>query len=103
MRIREVDEARAEGDRFRLEGGLGVLAIATEDAEGRRALFTFVTDELIGRGVRAGDLIRDMAAVAGGRGGGRPHMAQGGVEDPSRVDAALRQGEVLLRSALGGT
>jgi alanyl-tRNA synthetase len=101
MRIRDVDEARAEGDRFRSEGGSGVLAVSTEDAEGRSALFAFVTDELIGRGVRAGDLIREMAAVAGGRGGGRPHMAQGGVEDPSRVEAALRHGEALLRAALG--
>jgi len=103
MRIRDVEEARAVGDQFRAEGGSGVLSVATEDAEGRYALFAFVTDELIGRGVRAGDLVRGMAAVAGGRGGGRPHMAQGGVEDPARVEEALRQGEVLLRLALGET
>jgi alanyl-tRNA synthetase len=52
--------------------------------------------------VRAGSLIRDITAVVGGKGGGKPHMAQGGIEDPSRVEEALRVGESVLRQAMEG-
>ena len=63
------------------------------------------TDDLIGRGVRADVVVREIASVVGGRGGGRPHMAQAGVEDPGRIDEALRMGrevlEKLIREAGG--
>ena len=64
-----------------------------------------VTDDLIGRGIRADAVVREIASVVGGRGGGRPHMAQAGVEDPERIDEALRMGrevvERLTREAGG--
>jgi alanyl-tRNA synthetase len=101
MRVRDAEDARRYGDHFREEATMAAAAVATESADGRRALFVFVTDDLVGRGIRAGDLVREIAAVAGGRGGGRPHMAQGGVEDEGRVDEALRHGEVVLRSLAG--
>ncbi len=65
------------------------------------ALFTFVTDELISRGVRADAIVREIAAIVGGRGGGRPHMAQAGVEDPSRIDEALMAGASTVGTLLG--
>ena len=101
MRGRDADDARSFGDAFREGESMAVAALATEAADGRLGLFVFVTDDLIARGVRAGTLVKEMAAVAGGRGGGRPHMAQGGVEDPNRIEDALRVGEVSLRNALG--
>ncbi len=100
LRVRDADDARAFGDAFRESEASGVLAVASEGPEERRTLFVFVTDDLIGRGVRAGDLVREIARVVGGRGGGRPHLAQGGIEDPSRIEEALRSGAEYLRSAL---
>jgi len=100
LRVRNADDARAFGDAFREGESMSVAAVATEAADGRLGLFVFVTDDLISKGVKAGALVRDMAAVAGGRGGGRPHMAQGGIEDPTRVEDALRAGEESLRTAL---
>ncbi|TVP58871.1 MAG: alanine--tRNA ligase [Gemmatimonadales bacterium] len=102
LRVRDADDARAFGDRFREEASLAAAVVAARTPDDREALHAFVTDDLIGLGVRAGDLIRDVAAVTGGRGGGRPHMAQGGVEDEARVDDALREGEAVLRRLLGG-
>jgi alanyl-tRNA synthetase len=66
----------------------------------RAALFAFVTDDLIRRGVRADAVVREVAAIVGGRGGGRPHMAQAGVEDPSRLDEALCAGAAAVRDML---
>jgi alanyl-tRNA synthetase len=100
MKVKDADDARAFGDAFRSEESGAVAAVASESADGKRALFVFVTDDLISRGVKAGDLVREIAAVAGGRGGGRPHMAQGGIEDASRVDEALGRGEEILRRLL---
>ena len=100
MRVKDADDARAFGDAFRERESAAVAALATEASDGKLSLFVFVTDDLIGRGVKAGVLVGEIAAVAGGRGGGRPHMAQGGVEDPDRLDEALRSGEALLREAL---
>jgi alanyl-tRNA synthetase len=100
-RIRDAEDARSFGDSFREEASMSVAAVATETPDGRRALFVFVTDDLVGKGVRAGDLVREIARVVGGRGGGRPHMAQGGVEDGARVDEALRHGATVLQALAG--
>jgi alanyl-tRNA synthetase len=48
-----------------------------------------VTDDLRARGVRADAIVRDLAAAAGGKGGGKPHMAQAGLPDASRIATAL--------------
>jgi alanyl-tRNA synthetase len=77
--------------------GAAVLAARYPD---KVALFTVVTDDLVDRGVRADRLIREIAQMTGGSGGGRPHMAQGGVGDPSRLDEALRRVPGLVRELL---
>ena len=100
LRVRDADDARNYGDAFREQESWGVVVVAAEAAGEKPALFVFVTDDLINKGVRAGDLIRPIAALAGGRGGGRPHMAQGGVEELEKVDEALEGGQDVLRKAL---
>jgi alanyl-tRNA synthetase len=49
-----------------------------------------VTDDLTDR-VRAGDLVRELAAVVGGRGGGKPNLAQAGGPDVGKLDEALQK------------
>ncbi len=61
-----------------------------------------VTDDLIGRGVRADRVVREVAEMTGGSGGGRPHMAQGGVGDPAKVAEALGKAPEIVRSLLEG-
>jgi alanyl-tRNA synthetase len=101
MKVRDAEDARVFGDTFRARESSSVATVAAEAPDGEVSLFVFVTDDLVGRGVRAGTLVKDIAAVTGGRGGGKPHMAQGGVEDASRLDDALRAGEGVLRQLLG--
>jgi alanyl-tRNA synthetase len=48
-----------------------------------------VTDDVIKRGVKAGDLVRDAAKIIGGGGGGRPNMAQAGGKDAGKLPQAL--------------
>jgi alanyl-tRNA synthetase len=101
LRSRDADDARKWGDAFLASGRSGVAVVGAELPNDKRTLFTFVTDDLISRGVRADAVVREVAAIVGGRGGGRPHMAQAGVEDAERLDEALRSGADVVRRLLG--
>ena len=72
-----------------------VLASATPD--GKVALLASGTDGAVSAGFAAGAIIKDIAGLVGGRGGGRPNMAQAGGSDASGIDAALD----AARAALG--
>jgi len=103
VRAGDVKELQSLGDavREKLGSGVGVLAASFDD--GKNTLLVVVTDDLRDRGVRADALIKDIAAVAGGRGGGKPHMAQAGIPDASRFEEAFARAPELVRSALGGS
>ena len=81
--------AMADGLRESLGSGVGVLGA---DIGGKVSFIAVVTDDLIkGRGLKAGDIVRGVAQLAGGSGGGKPHLAQAGGRDPSKLDEALEQ------------
>jgi len=73
--------------RARLQSGAAIVHVAQDD--GKTAFLGVVTDDWIARGLKAGDLVRTASRTTGSGGGGRPHLAQGGVGDASRVEAAL--------------
>ena len=56
-----------------------------------------VSDDLIAKGLKAGDWVKQVAAVAGGGGGGRPQMAQGSGKEPAAIEAALDKARDLAR------
>jgi alanyl-tRNA synthetase len=91
-----VDELKQAADLLRdgLQSGVGVLAAAM----GEKVQFVcVVTKDLIEqRKLKAGDIVREVAAAAGGSGGGSPHMALAGAKDPARIDAALQQVESIV-------
>jgi alanyl-tRNA synthetase len=95
----DVNGMRALADQLRdkLKSGVVALGAATED--GKVVLLVVVTKDLIAK-LKAGDLIKVMAAEVGGTGGGRPEMAQAGGKDPARLDAALEKVFGLVEKAL---
>jgi alanyl-tRNA synthetase len=95
-----VKDLQTLGDALRERLGSGVGVLAASLAEGKHAMLAIVTDDLRERGLRADDVIREVAAVAGGRGGGKPHMAQAGITDPARIPAALEQVASTVRKHL---
>ena len=79
----------ADGLRESLGSGVGVLGA---DIGGKVSFIAVVTDDLIkDRGLKAGDIVRGVAQLAGGSGGGKPHLAQAGGRDPGKLDEALEQ------------
>jgi alanyl-tRNA synthetase len=89
---------REMADRFRDRIGSGVVAIGCA-LDGKANLLVAVTRDLTGR-IHAGDLVAAMAVEVGGRGGGRPDLAQAGGSQPERLDAALAKAEALIAAAL---
>src|SRR6185295_15578380 len=96
----DVKELQAMGDALREQLLSGVGVLGTTFADGKTTLLVVVTDDLRDRGVRADALVREIAAVAGGRGGGKPHMAQAGIPDASRLDEAIRGAPAIIRPLL---
>ena len=73
-------------DRYRDKVGSGVAVLGTV-ANDRPLLIAAVTNDLVSNGVHAGNIIREVAKVVGGGGGGRPNLAQAGGSDPSKLQA----------------
>jgi alanyl-tRNA synthetase len=95
----DVKTLRGAVDRLKdkLKAAAVVLA-AVED--GKVRLIAGVTSAQTAR-IKAGDLVNAVARQVGGKGGGRPDMAQAGGSDPSRLDAALQSVPEWVREALG--
>ena len=85
--------------RERLKTGVPALGATFDD--GKSTLLAVVTDDVRDRGVRADAVIKELAAAAGGRGGGKPHMAQAGIPDASRIPEALGRLPDIVRGLLG--
>ena len=99
VETRDTDELRALGDSLRERLGSGVAVIAAKIGD-RHSLLAVVTDDLIGKGVRADAVVREVAKLAGGKGGGRPHMAQASMSEPARAQAALEKVTDIVRPML---
>jgi alanyl-tRNA synthetase len=95
----DVNGMRALADQLRDKLNSGVVALGAATEDGKVSLLVVVTKDLIVK-LKAGDLIKAMAAEVGGTGGGRPEMAQAGGKDPSRLDAALEKVFGLVESSL---
>jgi alanyl-tRNA synthetase len=67
----------------------------------RAGIHVGVTDDVISRGLKAGDLVNRIAAVSGGKGGGRPHFASAGAGDPAKLAAAREQTPQIVAEMLG--
>ncbi len=96
----ESAELRNLADTLRQKLGSGVVALGMESG-GKATLLVAVTDDLVGR-VRAGDVVRELATVVGGRGGGRPNLAQAGGPDVGKLDEALQSAPEVVERCLAG-
>jgi alanyl-tRNA synthetase len=98
--VSDAEELRALGDRLRekLKSGVGVLGFL---ADGKIQFLCVVTDDLIQtRKLSAGNIVKQVAAVTGGSGGGKPHMALAGGKDAAKFEEALRKTPEIVGSFL---
>ena len=79
---------REIADRLRQKYGSAVVALGSDLGDDKVALLVAVTGDLTPR-IKAGDIVKQVAPLIGGSGGGRPDFAQAGGRDPSKLNDAL--------------
>ena len=99
-RVAGLDKAGLRGisDSLRDRLGSGVVVLASEN-DGKVSLVVSVTKDLTGR-VQAGRIVKELAPIVGGGGGGRPDFAEAGGKDPSKIDEMLAKAPEVLRLLL---
>jgi alanyl-tRNA synthetase len=96
----DIETLRQMADQFRQRYPSGVVVLASV-IDGKPAVIAAVTDDLVKRGLHAGELVKAVALILGGSGGGRPTLAQAGGKDASRLSEALDQVIPWAKKKLG--
>ena len=91
----DMNGLRTLGDQLKEKLGDGVVVLASV-TDGKVNLMASATESAIKKGAHAGNLIKGIAGLVGGGGGGRPGMAQAGGKNPDGVAAALKEAETVL-------
>ncbi|MCR5798784.1 MAG: alanine--tRNA ligase [Lachnospiraceae bacterium] len=95
----DMNALRDLGDQLKTKLGEGVVVLAG-DTDGKVNLVVMATDEARKKGAHAGNLIKEIASLVGGGGGGRPNMAQAGGKNPAGIDACLEKAVEVLEGQI---
>ena len=95
----DMNGLRDLGDQLKAKLGEGVVVLAS-DLDGKVNLIAMATDGAQTDGAHAGNLIKGIAGLVGGGGGGRPNMAQAGGKNPAGIDAAIAEAAKVLEGQL---
>lgn len=91
----DMNGLRDLGDQLKEKLGEGVILLAS-DLEGKVNLVAMATEDAMKKGAHAGNLIKGIAGLVGGGGGGRPNMAQAGGKNPGGIEAAIAEAKNVL-------
>ena len=91
----DMNGLRDLGDQLKEKLGEGVILLAS-DLDGKVNLVAMATEDAMKKGAHAGNLIKGIAALVGGGGGGRPNMAQAGGKNPGGIEAAIAEAKNVL-------
>ncbi len=98
----DTNAVREAADRLRGALGTGAAVLAIQN-EGKLTFLAAVTDDLVAaKTLNASELVKKVAQVTGGSGGGKPHLALAGGKDAAKLADALAEARQLLAAALGG-
>jgi alanyl-tRNA synthetase len=95
-----VEQARAAIDMLKKKAKSAAIVFGF-DENGKAILLAGLTDDLVKKGLKSGDIVKTIAPIIAGGGGGRAHMAQAGGQKPEKIDDALAKAAELLREKIG--
>lgn len=95
-----VNEMKSMADNIKQEMVNGVVVLAA-NTDSKITFLAMAMPEAVQKGVHAGNIIKEITAIAGGRGGGKPDMAQGGGKDANKIDDALAQVDEIVLKQIG--
>lgn len=91
-----VDELRGISDDIKSSNSNVAMVFAAVN-EGKVVFLVSLTDDLVEKGLHAGNIVKEVAKTAGGGGGGKANMAQAGAKDPSKIEEAFSVAESLIK------
>ncbi|NLJ96873.1 MAG: alanine--tRNA ligase [Clostridiales bacterium] len=97
----DMNGLRNLGDNLKDKLGEGVIVLASSTAPDKVNLVAMVSDSVVKKGAHAGNLIKELATLVGGGGGGRPNMAQAGGKNAAGIDKAISTAKEVLSRQLG--
>ena len=86
---------------WRPDGAPNVVAVLSTIKDGKITFLAVCGKEAVAKGVKAGDIVKQVSAIAGGSGGGKPDSAMGGGKDPLMLDNALAMVDNVVSMKLG--
>jgi alanyl-tRNA synthetase len=95
----DMETLRETADNLRDKLGSGVVVLANI-ADDKVNFVVTATKDVIDRGIHSGNIVREVSKIAGGKGGGRPNMAQAGASDVTKVDEALNSASEVVRGQI---
>lgn len=95
----DMDTLRETADKLRDKKENSVIVLANV-IDGKINIVVTASKEAIDMGAHAGNIVREVAKIAGGKGGGRPNMAQAGASDVDKLDDALNEASKILESQI---
>lgn len=95
----DMNHLRQMVDEFKQQLNSAVIVLASA-VEGKVAISCGVTSDYVKQGVHAGKIVKEVATICGGGGGGRPDMAQAGAKDASKIELALQSVDEWLKNNL---
>ena len=102
MEVDNIDELKIMADNIRAKIGSGIGVLGAE-IDGKVSIVATVTDDLIeNHSLKAGDIVKKIALLIGGSGGGRPHLAMAGGKDASKLDTALQSVPEIVEQFIKG-
>ncbi len=96
----DMNGLRNLGDKLKDKLGEGVVVLASSTAADKVSLIVMVSEEAISKGAHAGNLIKELAVLVGGGGGGRPNMAQAGGKNAAGIEKAIAKASEVLENQL---
>ncbi|MFC1676404.1 alanine--tRNA ligase [Planctomycetota bacterium] len=94
-----IDQARQAIDMIKKKAKSAAVVFGFADGD-KVTLLSGVTDDLIKKGLKAGDIIKKIAPIVDGGGGGRPQMAQAGGKNPAKLKEAIKKANELIKQKL---
>lgn len=95
-----VEQVRTAIDMIKKKAASCAVVFGMAEGSDKVTLIAGVSDDLIEKGLKAGDLIKEIAPIVGGGGGGRPQMAQAGGKDPAKLDDAIARAAEIIKTKL---
>mgnify|MGYP001852752726 FL=1 len=99
MQQADANALKTMGDQLKVKIGSGVVVLASAK-EDKVNLLAMATDDVVKKGIHAGNIIKAAAACCKGGGGGRPNMAQAGGKDASKIGEALQKAKEIIAQQL---